>query len=327
MPKHTQNGSKEEKAQNKGDGFLKKITALFLTALMLILSLCACKSNDVPTQEETTVTETTTAADLSQMDYAAVLSLNAGGKFKIYADRYAMVKELTAENDKAENIIENITYKGLPVELVVKTVTQALLDGNILKKGQIIELVLSVKKDSDFSTDSIILSVQNTLQSMPEVTDNEITVKIKTKALKEIKIEQTTEDDSEKPCPACNGTGKWQCETCNNTGFLDCKKCEGGYKNETCTLCKGNGKCTVCGGDNSYDNYCDFCDNSGECHRCLGKGKEPCLNCNNPDSAYFERRNGKIVCTDCDGHCGEVCQKCIGTGIEVKKQSILDYLS
>lgn len=285
---------------------MKKTILSFAVLLALILTFCACGKSETP---DTDTTEKVTEFKEPE-DYDAILRLTAGEDFDIYLNRIATV----AAVDGRREIVESVNCENQPTESVVCDIIESVYSSSPEKEIKKISLVLSVKESSTRNYDGILESTKNCIVVLPEVEKSGIDVSVKTKTIVETTQAATTDSNV---CPDCGGSGKWICKTCDNTGLLPCKKCnEKGYFDEKCTLCGGKKTCISCDGSGKKgEDFCPSCDGDGKCKRCLGEGKEPCLKCNNPESAFYERRNGKILCTACEGHTGEPCQTCMGIGV------------
>lgn len=112
----------------------------------------------------------------------------------------------------------------------------------------------------------------------------------------------------EKPCEACDGTGKEKCETCGATGFVECLTCNGTgeieVEYEICPICNGDKKCTTCAGDGSVKIPCtnSACNNGKidvDCPACEdGKIEVSCSNCSGTGKVS---KNVSTPCTACGG--------------------------
>lgn len=297
---------------------MKKAICIFLAVTFIVLTFCACKESG----EETA--STTAQTEFKMPDsYESILEVQANAKFNIYLGSGAISSALEPINEAAKDIYNEITYKNMPVENVVSSIISAANANKKLNSSDKIKLIFSVKKGNKENAQSILDSIKNCVLILPEIEESGVSVETK---IKELSEKETTEAQTEviigeTSCPDCKGTGKRQCDNCKNTAYIKCTDCDGkGYFGGICTLCNGNKTCTVCSGSGNKDgDYCVSCGGSGKCIRCLGEGKEPCETCNNPKEAELERRKGKILCPQCEGHCNEMCASCLGTGVVIKK--------
>ena len=79
-------------------------------------------------------------------------------------------------------------------------------------------------------------------------------------------IGQVTEENPERECDTCYGTGEVECSECDGRGLVDCSDCDGTGEDsdgDSCEWCDGSG-----------DVDCDICNSSGNetCDTCVGTG-------------------------------------------------------
>jgi hypothetical protein len=107
------------------------------------------------------------------------------------------------------------------------------------------------------------------------------------------------------------GYSNQECEYCDGNGNRDCYECEGSGR-EDCGDCDGNGQyeCSDCSGRGHTS--CDDCEGRGErdCPTCDGSGgdasSEPCADCDG---------SGKLSCDDCSGSGRVDCDTCDSDGV------------
>lgn len=116
-------------------------------------------------------------------------------------------------------------------------------------------------------------------------------------------------------CDTCNGTGKYYitCPVCGGKGKVPtgkCSNCRGTGKNgaRACIWCEGSGRCSWCNGKG-----CSFCYNEN-CYRCHGSGRYAitCPTCEG--NGFVNGRTGDDlrICFLCKG--SGICKYCNGKG-------------
>jgi len=118
-------------------------------------------------------------------------------------------------------------------------------------------------------------------------------------------LEDTGGGYSNQDCDYCGGDGYVECGECYGRGRLRCDECDSGKID--CPECDGSGEiqCGTCDGEGQDDegNPCEDCNGDGtvKCEDCWGHGTKECSDCDG---------EGFYQCNDCDGEGQVPCHEC-----------------
>ena len=121
----------------------------------------------------------------------------------------------------------------------------------------------------------------------------------------EYQLEDTGGGYSNQECYNCGGEGYVECGPCDGRGEVDCDNCDRGSLD--CNDCDatGNVECGTCDGKGQDDegNTCEDCGGDGNvnCEECSGNGSRDCPECDG---------NGRVECGNCDGGGQISCYDC-----------------
>ena len=121
----------------------------------------------------------------------------------------------------------------------------------------------------------------------------------------EYQLEDTGGGYSNQECEYCSGDGYNECGDCYNRGTVDCDNCSRGSID--CPDCDATGQveCANCDGKgvDEEGNPCEDCEGDGtvNCEECRGNGSRECPDCDG---------DGRVECGNCEGSGQVSCYEC-----------------
>lgn len=257
---------------------MKKIIVTFL-AIAVLFSITGCGKIAFESSNE-------------KKNYSIKYELKINPEFTVYANDELILMDITAENEEAKAVLDNIDVVGLSVNEGFTLITnEAQSQGYMTQeKGNTLQITI-LEKDEDKMPTCHVCGGSGTVM-----------------------------------CVVCNGTGiACECERCNATGIIHfeagpvCPHCAG---SSVCSFCGGSGGIIVTNGEDGAIVYAsDGVAETGLCPECFGSGV--CANCHGGDysgTAHDEicegcQGTGLIYCHD-DLNGYSWCPCCWGSGID-----------
>ena len=257
---------------------MKKIFALLIT-VSLLFTLAACKSNEKPLNDNSTLT-TDTVAFTAPENYATVLLVTINPEFKLYLDEQGSVLAVEPVNSDAKSIANDVQNIKGDLETVIHDIVSAADKGGFVKENATVNFQVTMVKDNTINTDDILNIAKETTNKVFVDSEKtiEVNVSVAEDALKEsVASQQETTSinntSSSEPQSTASQTHKhsYSAATCTEPKKCSCGATEGkalGHK-------YSNGTCTVCGAkDPDFVSYTSVKNKTGSWKTQFLVGKE-----------------------------------------------------
>lgn len=247
--------------------------------------MAACKSNEKPLNDNSTLT-TDTVAFTAPENYATVLLVTINPEFKLYLDEQGSVLAVEPVNSDAKSIANDVQNIKGDLETVIHDIVSAADKGGFVKENATVSLQVAMVKDDTINTDDIVNTVKETANKA--LADSEKTIEINVSVAENVLTQttasnkQTASTDSNattsntssaKPQSTASQTHKhsYSAATCTEPKKCSCGATEGkalGHK-------YSNGTCTVCGAkDPDFVSYTSVKNKTGSWKTQFLVGKE-----------------------------------------------------
>lgn len=130
-------------------------------AVSLLFSLAACKSNEGPSNDNSTST-TDPVAFTAPENYATVLLVTINPEFKLYLDEKGAVLAVEPVNSDAKSIVNDIENSKGDLETVIQAIVAAADKGGFVKENATVNFQVTMVKDDTINTDEILNTVKET---------------------------------------------------------------------------------------------------------------------------------------------------------------------
>ena len=229
---------------------MKKVFALFM-AVSLLFSLAACKSNEGPSNDNSTST-TDPVAFTAPENYATVLLVTINPEFKLYLDEKGAVLAVEPVNSDAKSIVNDIENSKGDLETVIHAIVAAADKGGFVKENATVNFQVTMVKDDTINTDEILNTVKETATKAFADTEKtiEVHVAVAEDVLKETgsSNEETSSTDMTTSTVSQSTASQTHVHSYAPATCTEPKKCScGATEGKALGHNYSNGVCTVCG--------------------------------------------------------------------------------
>lgn len=229
---------------------MKKVFALFM-AVSLLFTLAACKSNEGPSNDNSTST-TDPVAFTAPENYATVLLVTINPEFKLYLDEKGAVLAVEPVNSDAKSIVNDIENSKGDLETVIQAIVAAADKGGFVKENATVNFQVTMVKDDTINTDEILNTVKETATKAFADTEKtiEVHVAVAEDVLKETgsSNEETSSMDMTTSTVSQSTASQTHVHSYAPATCTEPKKCScGATEGKALGHNYSNGVCTVCG--------------------------------------------------------------------------------